>query len=163
MKIQCKIFLKLILILFIGENAFSQQVVLSSPDKKISVSVFIQKDKKLYYKISANGIEVLRSSRLGIAREDEDFSAGMVWLNASAATTVRDNYSILTAKKSKISYTAIRRTIYLRSAGGKKMNIVFQVSDDGVAFRYEFPERSADVKKINSEITSFHFNDGTKA
>ncbi|HKZ68183.1 MAG TPA: glycoside hydrolase family 97 catalytic domain-containing protein [Chitinophagaceae bacterium] len=155
--------MKLILILFIGENAFSQQVVLSSPDKKISVSVFIQKDKKLYYKISANGIEVLRSSRLGIAREDEDFSAGMVWLNASAATTVRDNYSILTAKKSKISYTAIRRTIYLRSAGGKKMNIVFQVSDDGVAFRYEFPERSADVKKINSEITSFHFNDGTKA
>jgi hypothetical protein len=43
------------------------------------------------------------------------------------------------------------------------MNIIFQVSNDGVAFRYGFPEKSTDVKKIISEATSFHFNDSTKA
>jgi len=37
------------------------------------------------------------------------------------------------------------------------MNIVFRVSNDGVAFRYEFPETSNDVKKITAEETSFHF------
>jgi hypothetical protein len=37
------------------------------------------------------------------------------------------------------------------------------VSDDGVAFRYAFPEKSTDVKKITAEATSFHFNEGTRA
>jgi hypothetical protein len=43
------------------------------------------------------------------------------------------------------------------------MTIVFRVSNDGVAFRYEFPDKSTDVKKVNAEATSFHFNDGTRA
>jgi hypothetical protein len=43
------------------------------------------------------------------------------------------------------------------------MNIIFQVSNDGIAFRYEFSEKSTEIKKINSEETSFHFYDGTRA
>src|SRR5690606_32534351 len=76
---------------------------------------------------------------------------------------VKDNYTMLTAKKANISYTATERIIETKTSSGKKMNIIFRVSDDGVAFRYEFPETSSEVRKIISEETSFRFFEGTKA
>jgi hypothetical protein len=76
---------------------------------------------------------------------------------------VKDNYEMLNAKKSHISYTANRKTISVKNSVGEKMNIIFQVSNDGLAFRYEFPGSPGEVKKITSEQTSFHFPEGTKS
>ena len=70
---------------------------------------------------------------------------------------------MINAKKKNINYVATQRIIETQTASGKKMNIVFRVSNDGVAFRYKFPEKSTDVKKISAEATSFHFYDGTRA
>ena len=70
---------------------------------------------------------------------------------------------MVNAKKKNITYVATQRIIETQTPSGKKMNIVFRVSNDGVAFRYEFPEKSTDVKKISAEATSFHFYDGTKS
>ena len=96
-------------------------------------------------------------------REDEDFSKNLKVIKASAPSVVRDSYTMVNAKKRNITYVATQRTIETQTASGKKMNIVFRVSNDGVAFRYEFPEKSTDVKKISAEATSFHFYDGTRA
>jgi hypothetical protein len=41
------------------------------------------------------------------------------------------------------------------------MDVIFQVSDDGVAFRYSFPEVSDNVRHITSEKTGFNFVAGT--
>jgi hypothetical protein len=78
-------------------------------------------------------------------------------IKASAPAIVKDNYTMINAKKRNITYVATQRTIETQTSSGKKMNIVFRVSNDGVAFRYEFPEKSTDVKKISAEATSFHF------
>lgn len=66
-------------------------------------------------------------------------------------------------KKSAITYTANKRTVSLLNTNSDAVNIVFQVSNDGVAFRYEFPQISTDIKKIKQELTSFKFNEGTRA
>ncbi|MBN8650033.1 MAG: glycoside hydrolase family 97 catalytic domain-containing protein [Cytophagales bacterium] len=118
---------------------------------------------QLTYAISYQGKPVLRDSKLGVIREDEDFSANLKVVKVSRPKIITDRYQILTAKKYDITYTATQRVIETITTSGKKMNIVFQVSNDGVAFRYEFPEQSAEVKKIKSEATSFHFFEGTRA
>src|ERR671912_308261 len=46
---------------------------------------------------------------------------------------------------------------------GRRLEIVFQVSDDGVAFRYLFPETSAETRRLVEEVTSFNFPEGTRA
>lgn len=140
--------------------ANAQSYTISSPDKNIIVTC---SPADAVYNIRYKGETVLADSKLGVVREDEDFSKDLKIIKASAPSTVKDTYSILTAKKKNISYTATRRVIETQTPSGKKMNIVFQVSNDGVAFRYEFPEKSTDVKKISREATSFHFNDGTRA
>jgi alpha-glucosidase len=140
--------------------AQSSNYTISSPDKNILVTCDVE---KAVYTVSYKGQSILKESKLGLIRDDEDFSHELKLIKAYTPVFVKDNYTTLTAKKKNISYTATRAVIETQRPSGKKMNIVFQLSNDGVAFRYEFPENSPDIKKIKAEATSFHFYDGTRA
>jgi hypothetical protein len=133
---------------------------ISSPDRNILVTCDVG---KAVYTVSYKGQPILKESKLGLIRDDEDFSHDLKIVRALIPVIVKDNYTLLTAKKKNISYIGTRRVIETKTLSGKKMNLVFQVSNDGVAFCYQFPETSADVKKINAEATSFHFYDGARA
>ncbi len=98
-----------------------------------------------------------------MVREDADFSSGLSLMPSPGMQMVKDNYTSVNAKKSRISYTANKRIIRLQNSAGKKINIIFQVSNDGVALRYEFPESAAAVKIITEELTTYHFDKGTRA
>jgi alpha-glucosidase len=146
-------------------NAFAQglradEFTVVSPDKNITVTC---NPKQVVYRISYKGELILSDSKLGVIREDDNFSKNLTVLRVSSPVLVKDSYSMLNAKKKTITYTATERVIETQSASGKKMNTIFRVSNDGVAFRYEFPETSSDKKKIKSEETTFHFLDGTRA
>jgi hypothetical protein len=45
---------------------------------------------------------------------------------------------------------------------GNEIDIIFQVSNDGVAFRYFFPGKPEGLKKIIDETTYFNFDDSTR-
>lgn len=99
------------------------------------------------YTISRNDTVILEESKLGIMMNDADFTQGLVLESVSEIEPVQDNYEILTAKRRNNTYQANRRTYHLKNAAGDKVDIIFQVSDDGVAFRYFFPGNSSEVKK----------------
>lgn len=142
------------------ERKVDEYLTVASPDKNIVVTV---DSEKLVYRIAYKGELVLRESKLGLIRDDEDFSTKLTVTRASSPVVVNDRYNMLTAKKKNITYTATERIIETKSSSGRKMNIIFRVSDDGVAFRYEFPETSSSIRQIISEATSFRFIEGTKA
>ena len=142
-------------------SSFAQSTyTLSSPNKKIMLTY---NPDKITYTIAYEGKSVLRESKLGLVREDEDFSKNLKTVKVSALTSISDSYSMLNAKKKNITYKANQRIVETVTQSGKKMNIIFRISNDGVAFQYEFPEKSNDIKKIITEATSFRFNDGTRA
>ncbi len=136
---------------------------ITSPDGKIVVNVVQKKGSPPVYNITYAGKLVLQNSSLGIVREDADFSKELKWKSSSSQEQVKDSYRIATAKKSSVTYLANRRVISFLNKRNEKLNIIFQVSDDGVAFRYEFPVRSEEIKKIEKELTSFHFIEGSRA
>src|SRR5690349_12879885 len=138
----------------------AQAPSMSSPDKRIVVNCQVD---KMTYTISYDGKVVMSDSKLGLVREDGDFSKKMKLIKVSSIRQIKDSYIMLTAKKKNITYTANEQVFETETASGKKMNIIFRVSNDGVAFQYEFPEQSSEVKRILSEETSFHFIDGTRA
>jgi hypothetical protein len=154
--------LSIYLVLFTFFCSAQQKAVyrISSPDKNIQVEC---KPNEALYTIKYKGETVLGASRLGVVREDEDFTRGLIVIKAALPTLIKDNYSMVNAKRKDINYTANRLTIETEKTSGKKMNIVFQVSNDGVAFRYEFPDKTAGVKRIKAEGTSFRFPEGTRA
>src|SRR5687768_12154121 len=102
---------------------------ISSPNKNIVVSCDIGKAE---YSISYKNENVLKNSKLGVTRDDEDFSQNLQLIKVTPPVLVKDTYSLLTAKKKFITYVAIQRTFQTKTASGKKMNVTFRVSDDGV-------------------------------
>lgn len=140
----------------------NQNVWIKSPNNAIHVNISLR-DGRMFYGISYKNKEILESSSLGIFREDADFSKDIQWISASENKTVEDHYQLITSKKSKIDYQANQRRIVLKNSKNEKFSIEFQVSDDGVAFRYAFLENSKEVKRILSEESSFHFKKDTKA
>jgi hypothetical protein len=132
-----------------------------SPDKKISVG-FGLKEGKAFYTISHSKKMILQPSQLGLVREDADFSQKMVLVSSSNVEVIKDNYVMLHGKKRNVSYIANKQVFHLKNADGKALDIIFQVSNDGVAFRYYFPESATEVKKIKQELTSFRFDASTK-
>ncbi len=147
------------------ENNFNvvKHATVKSPSGNIEANIILATNQQLYYYIKYGGEQILQSSKLGIVREDADFSTNMQWISNTAPSLVTDKYSMLNAKKSSIVYIANRISIAVANKNGEKMNIIFQVSNDGVAFRYQFPTTSIDIRKITEEVTSFHFLGGTKA
>ena len=138
------------------------KIVVISPDRKIKVEFQVQKGE-IFYNISYSKEQVLQNSKLGIVMEDADFSKGLQLVSMGETKLISDSYDLLTAKRFHNIYKANKRIIGLKNSKGSLMNMVFQLSNDGVVFRYEFPGRTDTPKLIAQEFTSFHFYNGTRA
>lgn len=140
-----------------------QEYQINSPDGKISAFFQLAEDNDIFYRIECSGEIVLEQSKMGIIREDSDLSKNISLNSVSEQETVKINYDMLHGKKRHCSYEANKKIFHLVNASGKKIDIVFQVSNDGVAFRYYFPEKSDEIKKIEKEVTSYNFKPATTA
>jgi len=134
-----------------------------SPGKHISVKFELSEDGKATYSIYHSDSLVMEHSGLGVIREDEDFSLNMVLDSVSDPEDVTDNYTMLHGKRHNCSYNGTGRVFYMSSAKGHHMDIIFRVSDDGVAYRYYFPGQTDTLVKITSEVSSFNFRSSAKA
>ena len=127
-----------------------------SPNREISASVSVEAGM-IYYNIKFQNKTVLEKSALGLVRQDADFSEGLSLVSIEKPKVVKEKYTLKTGKKSQVKYTANRYVVHLKNAANQKLDVIFQLSNDGVAFRYYFPEQSSDVKFIAEEKTTFNF------
>ena len=134
-----------------------------SPNGRLVVEFNLTAEGAPRYAIQLDGRPVLRDSRLGLVRDDADFSNRLRLTSASPTEALSDRYEILTAKRRVNSYRANRKVFHLQTTSGRKIDITFQVSNDGVAFRYFFPDTNPKVHRLTEEVSSFHFLPGTRA
>lgn len=126
----------------------------TSPDGKVILTAGVEKGKA-YYEVSFDGKAVMDRSFLGFRLHDGDFSKGFKVVGVTRDSfdetweqpwgeqrLVRNNYNEL--------------TLSLKGRKGRLVNVVFRVFNDGVGFRYEFPEQ-ASLKdfRIMEEYTQF--------
>jgi len=137
---------------------------LRSPDGKIAVEFEVRAtDGAPLYRVRRGEEMVVRDSHLGLVCPDADFSRDLTVVGLSAIEPVEDRYELLTGKRRQNSYRANRQINHLATRDGRPLDVVFQVSDDGVAFRYVFPENASGTRAITEEVSSFHFSADTKA
>lgn len=144
-------------------NAQVSAITVSSPDQNIVVMVQVDQGGSAYYNAVYHGREVLKNSRLGLIREDGDFSDHLTLVSSSPVQRIKDRYELFTGKRRINHYTANKIVLHLQNADGKKLDIIFQLSNDGLAFRYHFPDTTKDAKIIREERTSFHFDTSARA
>jgi alpha-glucosidase len=158
--------IKLLLVLFIIiflTDAMCIGYSLKSPNGKISLKFWLTSSGEPVYSVTHSGFIILKKSKLGIIRNDNDFSAKLTLNSISKVSTVTDNYKLLHGKRLNCNYTGNKQIFNLKNQNSKVMEIIFQVSNDGVAFRYHFPANSDKVVKIYKELTSYHFDLSAKA
>lgn len=135
----------------------------ASPNGRLKINFYLTVQGAPRYSIELDGKPVLLESKLGLVRDDANFSANLKLLSASKTEPVSDRYEILTAKRRINNYRANRAVFHLRTAAGKKLDIIFQVSNDGAAFRYFFPETDSTKHRLSEEVSSFRFLPETRA
>src|SRR5699024_12193733 len=116
-----------------------------------------------FYEILYRDSVVLEPSRLGVVKNGIDFSRNMSLESVSTPKTLEDSYTMLHGKQSEITYRATERTFRLRHQSGKVLEVVFRVSNDGVAFRYHFPGKSEEKHYTSKEKTTFNLPGGSRA
>lgn len=157
-----KFILLLLTCSFVG-GCGSQQTQVKSPHGHLKVNFSLDAAGKPIYSVYLKKRQLLKDSQLGLVRNDEDFSKQLEVIKVSQVKTVRDKYVMQCGKRRLCEHQANQRIVTLRNGNGKVMDIIFQVSDDGVAFRYGFPGKSPDKVSITEEKTTFAFPEASKA
>lgn len=133
-----------------------------SPDGKLELRVLIN-DGKPEYAVSYQGKTMLENSPLGLLTNEGDFRTEMRFVE-SAAGKIDKQYTQDKIKKSYVEYQANTMKITLANAQDKQISVLFQLSNNDIAFRYELPawgETQATV--IKKEATGFKFPESSRA
>lgn len=143
---------------------WADDVRVSSPNGSLVVTVS-DAEGKLSYTATLDGKQMLAPSALGLQTSLGDLTKELSIVN-SQLSTVANSYSMRGTKASKVDYKANALTINLQNKDGVKFSILFQVSDNDIAYRYQMPRqtiRRREYKRVRilSEVSSFNFPEGT--
>ena len=150
--------------LFTFLHLHAEEVSVQSPDGNLVVTVS-DAGGRLYYTASLNGQQVLEPSALGLKTSLADLSKDLKVLT-SHLSPLTSSYEMRGTKSSKSNYTATKAIIDIENKDGVKFSVLFQVSDNDIAFRYLIPRQTINKKeykraRILAELSSFNFPDGT--
>ena len=143
---------------------WADDVRVSSPNGSLVVTVS-DAEGKLSYTATLDGKQMLAPSALGLQTSLGDLTKELSIIN-SQLSIVANSYSMRGTKASKVDYKANALTINLQNKDGVKFSILFQVSDNDIAYRYQMPRqtiRRREYKRVRilSEVSGFNFPEGT--
>lgn len=137
-----------------AEEAFAVQ----SPDGSIEVRVALDDRGRLSYGVVRQGRTLVRPSRLGVILGDGDsFDAGLA-VAESAQTSYDETWIQPWGEKKSIRnhYRELRLVVKRTDSPQRRMDVVFRLFNDGVGFRYEWPEQEELGEfQIVDELTEF--------
>ena len=138
----------------------AQVATLTSPDGVVHLQIYLEEGQP-FYSVEYAGKTILEQSPLGIITNEGDFSKNLT-LKGHQTSSVDKSYTQEKIKRSAVRYQANKMVFSFEDGMRRGLNIVFQVSNNDVAFRYELPqwgERRACV--VEKEATGFKFPEFT--
>ena len=108
------------------------------------------------YSVLYEGVTFLQKSPLGIETNLGDFTQQMALTNVGQLSSVNEEYQLLTIKNSNPQYQANVQTYTFSKEGKKIYDIVFQVSNHDIAFKYRiYPQGNTLCCIVKKEATGF--------
>lgn len=146
-----------------GINSWAQEI--QSPSKKISVSFSLTSAGKPTYQVSYLNQKMVEESELGIALKDNTALDHGFSLIDQVTTKVNESWQPVLGEQATIQNVYNQTTYYLlQKETNRKLNIIFRVYDEGVAFRYDIPKQSnLNYFVVSDEKTHFNLLENHKA
>lgn len=146
-----------------GINSWAQEI--QSPSKKISVSFSLTSAGKPTYQVSYLNQKMVEESELGIALKDNTALDHGFSLIDQVTTQVNESWQPVLGEQATIQNVYNQTTYFLlQKETNRKLNIIFRVYDEGVAFRYDIPKQSnLNYFVVSDEKTHFNLLENHKA
>ena len=131
----------------------SQQV--KSPDGEISVDFAMLSDGTPSYSVKFQGKDVIKPSTLGFETLDstQNFRNGFK-IDSVTTSSFHEVWAPVWGENDSIDNTYNSMTAWMSNADAR-MAVEFRVYDDGVGFRYIFPEQKIKEILVKEEMTQF--------
>jgi alpha-glucosidase len=134
--------------------------IVKSPDGSIEVKFNLQEGAP-YYQVQVSDQDVILPSRMGFELKD----TGILGLKLKISEATRKEYNQTwtqpwgEVKEIREHYNELRIDLKETTPEPRQLSIIFRVFDDGVGFRYEWPEQEflSDLE-IMDELTEFNLN-----
>jgi len=151
----------LICLIFTGLHAQN----IFSPSKNIKVTFDINKKGQPTYQVFYKNKAVVLPSTMGLSIKDaEDLTHNFEVVNTENLS-FSESWQPVLGEQSSILNTYNQTRIYLnQKETNNKLNIVFKIYDEGVAFRYEFPlDNTVNYFTVSNENTQFNLTNNHEA
>lgn len=119
-------------------------LTVSSPNNTIQLAVYHRTDGSLQYAVTYKGKPVINPSGLGMILANPQVSLLQFDLRAVDSAATDESWKPAWGEQSTIrnNYKQLLLKLTDRSGSGIQLQIVFRVFDDGVGFRYVFPQQA---------------------
>lgn len=144
-----------------GASAFALEKQIYSPDGKLLVTV-TDKDGMPSYEVSYNEKVFLLPSPLGLETDLGDYTRELVMTDVLPLSYINDEYELPNIKAHRVAYQANVQSFTFSKDGKPVFEVLFQVSDNDVAFKYKLcPQGKTFSCRVLREATGFTLPDGT--
>jgi len=137
----------------------------ASPDGRNRISVEVR-DGKLYYSLERDGRAILLPSQMGFEFRGAKTLRDSLRITGSSTSTYDTTWTQPWGEVAKVRdhHNALRVSVVETAPPSRRFDVVFRAFNDGVGFRYEFPDQPT-LKDfvISEELTEFAFADNARA
>src|SRR5688572_14566932 len=135
-----------------GSKKDNHQWTATSPNGSLKITM-IADSTRLSYFVMIGEDTVVRKSSLGVSFSNEDFQSGLQFVSATDSV-INDEYTLVTGKRRQNQARANQTIVTFKNANNRTIQLALRAYDDGVAFRYQFPDVQDSVTVVG-EATSF--------
>jgi alpha-glucosidase len=156
MRIQTILFSVISLVLF--SACTNQNTRIESPGGANSIEFFLDEGVP-YYAVQHGDSPVITSSRLGFELQDQPALDGGFEISAVEKSSFDETWTQVWGEKEEIRnhYNELKVTLKETEEPNRELSVVFRAYDDGIGFRYEFPEQpNLQEFNIMDELTEFN-------
>jgi alpha-glucosidase len=143
-------------------KAQNEGLDLKSKDNLNKITLSLDKEGKLSYKITRKDKTVILDSPLGLTFENNDFTSGLSVVKVSPIEEKREKYELKVASNKIANHVFESKSITFKNQQGGLMTIDLIAGEEGVAFRYKFAEKENQTKVLKNENTGFHIEQNAK-
>ena len=133
----------------------SDAVSLRSPDGRLELKFAVMAGVP-EYSLDFAGQAVVLPSRLGYELVDQENLDGGFTLTGTAFNSLDETWEPVWGEEASIRNHYNELLVKLKQEGGAVMQVRFRLYDDGLGFRYEFPQENAlTYFRVKEELTEF--------
>lgn len=136
-----------------------QEILIASPNNSIEIKFNLSKNGEPTYLVNFKNDEVIKPSTLGFNLKDQPSLKEKFEIINTVSSSFNETWLMPWGEQLDVvnNYNELKIELQETSELKRKLNIIFRVFDDGIGFRYEFPEQE-NLKEvfITDENTQFN-------